>query len=92
MKPKRDEKQTIIDFQQTFGTEAGKGVLGNLRSYSKIDGYLNLMGNKDITPIQVAFAEGQRSMMMHIYTQLRKDPYEVKQAKAINYEGKEEDG
>lgn len=85
----RDEKQTIIDFQQTFGTEAGKRVLANLRRNSKIDGYLNLM--KDFTPIQVAFAEGQRSMMMHIYAQLRKDPYEVKQKKAINYE-RENDG
>ena len=89
MKPKRDEKQTIIDFQQTFGAEAGKRVIANLRSYSKIDGYLNIM--RDATPIQVAFAEGQRSMMMHIYSQLKKDPYEVKQVKAINYE-REEDG
>lgn len=82
----RDEKQTIIDYQQTFGTEAGKRVLAKLRSHSKIDGYLNLM--RDFTPIQVAFAEGQRSMMMHIYAQLRKDPYEVKQKTAINYERK----
>lgn len=89
MKENRDEKQTIIDFQQTFGTEAGKRVVSHLRSYSKIDGYLNLMRNA--TPIQVAFAEGQRSMMMHIYTKLGKDPYEVKQEKAINYE-RENDG
>jgi len=85
----KDEKQTIIDFQQTFGTEAGKRVLAALRSHSKIDSYLNLM--KAFTPIQVAFAEGQRSMMMHIYAQLRKDPYEVRQKKAINYE-RENDG
>ena len=85
----RDEKQTIIDFQQTFGTEAGKRCLANLRSRSRIDGYLNLMS--DATPIQVAFVEGQRSMMMHIYSQLRKDPYEVRQKKAINYE-RENDG
>ena len=87
----KDEKQNIIDYQQTFGTEAGKRVVENLRKHSKIDGYLNLTSNKDITAIQVAFAEGQRSFMMHIYAQLKKDPYEVKQAKAINYE-RENDG
>ena len=86
----RDEKQTIIDFQQTFGTEAGKRVLENLRIRSKIDGYLNLV-NSDVTPIQVAFAEGQRSMMIHIYNQMRKDPYEVKQKTAINIERKEDE-
>jgi hypothetical protein len=84
-----DEKQTIIDFQQTFGTEAGKRVLENLRTNSKIDGYLNVM--RDITPTQIAFAEGQRSMMMHIYAQLKKDPYAVRQRKAINYERKEDE-
>jgi len=86
MKVNRDEKQKIIDYQQTFGTEAGKRVRDDLRSHSKIDGYLNMIGNKDITPIQVAFAEGQRSMMIHIYTYLRKDPYKIRQLKAVNFE------
>lgn len=88
----KDDKQKIIDFQQTFSPESGKRVLVDLRSLSKIDGYLNLIHNKDITAIQVAFAEGQRSVIMHIYSQLRKDPYEVKQVKAVNYERKNEDG
>jgi hypothetical protein len=88
MKENRDEKQVIIDFQQTFGTESGKRVLANLRHHSKIDGYLNVM--KGMTPIQMAFAEGQRSMMMHIYTKLGKDPYEVRQARALNFERKED--
>lgn len=92
MKPDKDEKQEVIDFQQTFGSEAGKRVLTNLRSLSKIDGYLNLTHNKDITAIQVAFAEGQRSFMMHIYSKIGKDPYEVKQSKAINIERENEDG
>lgn len=86
MKEKRDPKQIIIDYQQTFGTEAGKRTIDDLRSLSKIDGYLNLTSNKDITAIQVAFAEGQRSFMMHIYSKLRKDPYEVRQERAINVE------
>lgn len=87
----RDEKQKIIDYQQTFGAEAGKRVLADLRGLSKIDGYLNLTHNRDITAIQVAFAEGQRSFMMHIYSKMGKDPYEVKQAKAINYEAADVD-
>lgn len=90
MKPNKDEKQKIIDYQQTFEPEAGKRVLADLRGLSKIDGYLNLTHNKDITAIQVAFAEGQRSFMMHIYSQIGKDPYEVRQKRAINE--REEDG
>lgn len=79
-----DNKQLIIDYKQTFEPSSGRRVIDNLRKLSRIDGYLNLAHNKDITAIQVAFAEGQRSVMMHIYSQLKKDPYEVKQTKAIN--------
>jgi hypothetical protein len=87
-----DKKQLIIDYTQTFEISSGRRVLADLKRLSKIDGYLNLASNKDITAIQVAFAEGQRSVMMHIYAQLKKDPYAVKQIKAINYEREEEDG
>ena len=85
-----DKKQLIIDYMQTFEPPAGQRVIDNLRKLSRIDGYLNLTSNKNITAIQVAFAEGQRSVMMHIYSQLGKDPYAVKQTKAINE--REEDG
>jgi len=86
-----DKKQLIIDYMQTFEPPAGQRIVDNLRKLSRIDGYLNLAHNKDITAIQVAFAEGQRSVMMHIYAQLGKDPYAVKQDRAIN-ERKNEDG
>lgn len=85
-----DKKQLIIDYIQTFEPPAGQRVVDNLRKLSRIDGYLNLAHNKDVTSIQVAFAEGQRSMMMHIYAQLGKDPYAAKQTKAINE--RKEDG
>ena len=92
MKPifEDEKKQLIIDYKQSFEPPAGQRVIDNLRKLSRIDGYLNLANNKNITAIQVAFAEGQRSVMMHIYSQLGKDPYEVKQTKAINYERKED--
>lgn len=76
------QKQLIMDFQNTFASEGGKRVLADLRKKSNIDGYFNL--EKVFTPIQVAFAEGQRSMMMHIYTMLKKDPYKEKQQGARN--------
>jgi len=93
MKPifEDEKKQLTIDYKQTFEPEHGQRVVVNLRKLSRIDGYLNLTSNKDITAIQVAFAEGQRSVMMHIYSQLGKDPYAVKQDRAIN-EREKEDG
>lgn len=81
MKADEEKKQLIIDYQQIPAS-----VMADLRSLSKIDGYLNMLGNKEITPIQVAFAEGQRSVVIHIYSKLNKDPYEVRQERAINQE------
>jgi hypothetical protein len=77
-------QQLVIDYRETFNGSHGKRVLEDLRRHSKIDGYLNIMGNKEIKPYHIAFAEGQRSVLIHIYTKLEKDPYEVKQERAIN--------
>jgi len=77
-------QQLVIDYQETFNGPHGKRVLADLRSHSKIDGYLNIMGNKEIKPFHIAFAEGQRSVLIHIYSKLGKDPYEVKQVRARN--------
>lgn len=87
----RDEKQKIIDYQ-LFGTEAGKRVLDDLKKKSKVLLATVPMGNDGrLDPYMLAYQHGQRSVLVHIYAQLRKDPYEAKQVKAINKE-RENDG
>ena len=99
MKIDRDEKQTIIDYQQTFGTEAGKRVLRDLMNQIKFDVthvplykthpmYLDNNGNVDTH--KLVSASRQRDIIIYIYAKLAKDPYEVKQSKAINIERKED--
>lgn len=91
MKPNKDEKQKIIDYQQTFTPEAGKRVLDDLKKRSKVLLAIVPMGNDGKLDLgMLAYQSGQRSLLVHIYAQLRKDPYEVKQTRAINE--REEDG
>lgn len=88
-----DEKQLIIDYQQTYGTEAGKRCLDDIKRLSKVlfsTVPLDNVGRLDQG--MMTYQNGQRSVLVHIYSQLRKDPYEVKQVKAINYERENEDG
>ena len=92
MKIDRDEKQTIIDYQQTFGTEAGKRVLDDIKKLSKVLFAIVPYDNNGRLDLgAMAYKDGQRSVLVHIYAKLRKDPYEVKQSKAINIE-RENDG
>ena len=92
MKIDRDEKQTIIYYQQTFEPEAGKRVLDNLKKLSRVLLATVPMDNDGkLDPYMMAYQNGQRSVLVHIYAKLRKDPYEVKQSKAINIE-RENDG
>ena len=88
----RDEKQLIIDYLQTFEPEAGQRVLDNLKKLSKVLLSTVPMGNDGkLDPYMMAYQNGQRSVLVHIYAKLRKDPYEVKQDRAINIKRKEDD-
>lgn len=92
MKEKRDEKQLLMDYHQTFELRAGKNVLEDLKRLSKVlfsTIPLDNVGRLDQG--MMTYQNGQRSVLVHIYAQLKKDPYEVKQVKAIN-EREEEDG
>ncbi len=88
-----DKKQLIIDYKQTFEPEAGQRVLADLKKRSKVlFAPIPIDKNGKLDSHMMAYQNGQRSHTIHIYAQLGKDPYEVKQIKAINYEREEEDG
>lgn len=91
MKEIKDEKQKIIDYQQIFDTEAGKRVLDDIKRLSRVLFATVPLDNAGrLDQGMMTYQNGQRSVLVHIYAQLKKDPYAVKQVKAINE--REEDG
>lgn len=73
-------KQLIHDYNFVFTSEEGKRVLADLTRLSKFDySIIPLDQQHRIDPMAVMRSEGQRSVIVHIYTKLNKDPYEVKQ-------------
>ena len=88
-----DKKQLIIDYKQTFEPPAGQRVLADLKKRSKVLlALIPLDKNGRLDSHMMVYQNGRRSNVLHIYAQLEKDPYEVKQTKAINYEREKEDG
>jgi len=86
-----DKKQLVIDYHQTFEAPAGQRVLADLKKKSKVlFAPIPIDKNGRLDSHMMAYQNGQRSHMIHIYAQLRKDPYVVKQDRAINE--REEDG
>lgn len=87
MKPifEDEKKQLIIDYKQTFEAPAGKRVLEDLKKRSNVL-FAPIPFDKEnrLDPYLMVYQNGKRSVMIHIYAQLKKDPYEVKQVKAIN--------
>ena len=80
-----ESQQLIIDYQQTFGSEMGQRVLADLKRLSKLNSSFVPIDNEGrIDPLQLMRNEGQRSVLVHIYTKLGKDPFETKQERAIN--------
>jgi len=93
MKKDKDEKQLIIDYNQTFEPPAGKRVLDDIKRLSRVLFAIVPLDNTGrLDKDMMIYQNGQRSVLVHIYAQLKKDPYEVKQTKAINYERENEDG
>jgi len=87
-----DKKQLIIDYMQTFESPHGQRVLADLKKRSNILLALTpLDKNGRLDSHMMAYQNGRKSNVMHIYSQLRKDPYAVKQDRAIN-EREKEDG
>lgn len=73
-------KQLIKDYNFIFSLEEGKRVLADMKRLSKFDySIIPLDQQGRIDPMAVMRSEGQRSVIVHIYTKLGKDPYEERQ-------------
>lgn len=81
MTDRADEaKQLIKDYNFVFTSEEGKRVLENLRGLSNMDHSVIPRDQQGrIDPMAVVRSEGQRSVVVHIYRKLGKDPYEERQ-------------
>jgi hypothetical protein len=84
MKDKEQEaKQLIIDYKYTFGSEQSKRVLEDLRKLANLNRSVIPRDREGrIDPLEVMRNEGQRSVVVHIYTKIAKNPNEVKQKEA----------
>ena len=72
------QKQLIIDYQGTFGTEEGKRVLGRISRLCRENEPSFVDHNTHYT----AYNEGKRCIMLHIRKMLGKSPHDEKQLKA----------
>ena len=76
-------KQTVIDYQSTFNTEKGKRVLADLRKRCPfLCDTINTSSGIDVN--RLLYLEGQRSVLLHIYRMLRRDPNEEVPERAVN--------
>ncbi len=85
----RDDKskQSMMDFQNTFGSEEGKRVLESLKDMAKYNLAIVPYDNNSRIDINAVMRnEGKRAVITHIEAMLGKDPYKEKQQKAISKE------
>ena len=73
------EKNLILAYQQTFGTESGRKVLVDLckRCYEMEPTFVNQ------NPTGTAYKEGRRGVMLYIRSRIASNPFEEKQKEAI---------
>jgi hypothetical protein len=69
-----NKKQTIRDYQFTFGSPEGKRVLSSLRSLVHLDSGIGTTNPKFENNRQF-YCAGQQSVLLHIYKMLTRDPY-----------------
>ena len=76
---KEDEKfQSVIDYQQTFGSPEGKRVLDHLKKLAHYNMAFVPRYGGQVDPYEMCREEGKRAVIVHIETQLNKDPTEKK--------------
>jgi hypothetical protein len=83
------KKQLIVDYKQTFLTPQGQRVLEDLERKTTLH-RSSVKPGQPIDTNRLIYDEAQRSMILYILQKMGKDPYEVKQSKAIQKEN--EDG
>jgi len=82
MKP-RWNRQLVIDYHTTFNTEGGKRVLSDLRRRCPFLGEsINVSKGVDVN--KLLYLEGQRSVLLHIFKMLHRDPNEEVPERAIH--------
>lgn len=76
----QEAKQLIIDYKFVFGSDEGKRVLKDIEQLAQFNySIIPLDQQGRIDPMAVMRREGQRSVLVHIYRKLEKDPNEPKQ-------------
>jgi hypothetical protein len=83
MKPRFANRQTIIDYKHVFNTEEGKRVLTDLRRMCPFLAE-SIAASRGIDVNRLLYLEGQRSVLLHIYKMLHRDPNEEVPERAIN--------
>lgn len=64
------ERQVIIDYQKTFGSEHGSRVLGDLMEHC---GMMRSSFQGEKHPLEMAFREGERAVVLMILDKLEID-------------------
>lgn len=87
-----EDKQIVIAYQNCFVTDSGKMVLADLKKVFKFDlSVIPIGGDDHIDVNKLLRNEGQRSVLIHILTQMAKDlnkpepEPEVKKPEERNY-------
>ena len=74
MNQENKDKEMIIAYQNCFATDSGKMVLANLRQVFKFDlSVIPIGDDQHIDVNRLLRNEGQRSVLIHILTQMTKD-------------------
>lgn len=74
--PKRSRVDQIIDYHRVFGTTEGKKVLFDLMKQHHI---LTAAASSPIDPYELAYREGERSVILRILTSLDMDPGKLRE-------------
>lgn len=79
----RWNKTLVRDYLKTFESPEGKRVLGDLsRKCPLLRDSIKVSGGVDVN--KLLFLEGQRSVLLHIYKMLHRDPNAEAPTRAIN--------
>ena len=88
---KVSEKQLIISYNAWFNDPHGKIVMEDLKKLSRVCfSTLPCDNTGKLDSHMMSYQNGQKSVLIHIYAMLKKDPNVEKQTRAINVKGKED--
>lgn len=73
-----EQKQLLIDYQITFGSDSGKRVYDDIMKWSGYNDRIIPNGLADLT----GFELGRRDMFLHIKDKMETEPDEERQDKA----------